>query len=225
MVDAGIYSPLSVLMIGLGLIEMATIGTVGLILVGSRWAFRVLVLTTAVTLFLAVMRPLDAVGIVGLGLSGLALIWLLGPGPTGMVRQLPAASGPPPKAVIVTLLALSAPLIMGLVPVSANYAVVVFALFSAISAFLYSRTVAGGLLLLRVGIPIVAVGLAIPMSAWHAITALALSAAITFYAWSSDVAVAFRPLVEKGTTYAIPPELAPREILESARIDEQGHPI
>lgn len=225
MIDPGIYGSLSVLLIGLGLIEMATVGTIGLILVGGRWAFRVLLATTAATFAIAVIRPLDAFGIVGLAISALALIWLLGPGSTGMVRQLPAASGPPPRAVLVTLLALSAPLTMGLVPEEANYSVVAFALFTALCAFLYSRTVTGGLLLLRIGVPAVALGLAIPMPALHAIAALVLAVVVSFYAWSSDVAVAFRPLIEKGTTYAIPPELAPREILEGARIDERGQPI
>lgn len=225
MADPGIYAPLSVLLIGIGLIELATVGTVGLILVGARWALRVLVITTAVTFIIALTRPLDALSLAGLVVSALALIWLLGPGSTGMVRQLPAASGPPAKAVVVTLLALSAPLALGLVPAVANYAAVGFALFSVVSGFLYSRTVYGGLLLLRVGMPVAALALALPMGASHALVAIIMAMLVAIYAWSSQAAVAFRPLIEKGTTYAIPPELAPREILEGARIDEQGRPI
>jgi hypothetical protein len=225
MVDPGIYSPLSVLLIGLGLIELATIGTVGMVLVGGRWARRVLLLTTMLTFALALLRPVDLITVVGLAISALALVTLFIPGVLGMVRKLPAASGPPEKAVLVTLVGLSAPLVLGVVPEAANYAVVAYTLFVNLSAFLYARTVTGGLTLLRVGVPAAAVLLALPMPLLHATVGAALAALIAAYAWSTDVAVAFHPLIEKGTTYAIPPELAPREILEGARLDEKGHSI
>lgn len=222
MIDSGVYSPLSVLLIGLGLITLTTIGTVGLVLVGGRWAYRLLVTMVGVTLIIALARPIDGIGIAGLLLSGLALIALLGPGSGRLVRKLPAASGPPTRAVIATLLGLSAPLVLGLIPAEPNGWVLLFALSTPMFSFLYSRTIPGGLVLMRFGVGLLALVTA-PLMPWpHATASLALAAAIAIVSWSSDVAVAFRPLLEKGTTYAIPPELTPAEILDGAGIDNRG---
>jgi hypothetical protein len=51
-------------------------------------------------------------------------------------------------------------------------------------------------------------------------TAIAVAVAIT--AWSRAVKASYHPPREVGTTYRIPPELAPREILDAAQIDEKG---
>jgi hypothetical protein len=94
-----------------------------------------------------------------------------------------------------------------------------------LAALLYSRTIPGGLAALRFGLIAVSLALAAVMPIPHAVVAVLVSAAICATAWSPDVAIAFRPLVEKGTSYAIPPELAPKEILDSAGIDEKGRAI
>jgi len=225
MVDPGIFSPLSVLLLGLGIISLTTIGTVGLILVGAKWAQRLLAATTTVTLYIALSRPIDVFSVVGLILTGASFVALYGPGSSRLVRKLPADSGPPARAVIVTLLGLSAPLLLGLVPAQPNVWVVVFAVVAPFCSFVYSRTIAGGLAMLRTGIPVVGLVLAPFMPVPHAIVSVVLAVSIGVLAWSKDVAIAFHPLIEKGTTYAIPPELAPAEILDGARIDERGKPL
>ena len=221
-VDPGIYTPFSVLMIGLGLITLSTIGTVGLVLVGARWAHRLLVAMVAVTLIVALARPIDGVAIVGLVLSGTALVALFTPASARLIRKLPVASGPPARAVVVTLLALSTPLVLGLIPDEPNGWVLLFAFSAPLFAFLYSRTVPGGLALMRFGVPLTALVFAPLMPLPHAVVSLVMGAAITIVSWTNDVDVAFGPLLERGTTYAIPPELAPSEILDGAGIDKQG---
>ena len=43
-------------------------------------------------------------------------------------------------------------------------------------------------------------------------------------AWHPSLKVAFDPPTESGSTYAIPPELAPQDILDAAQIDDHGKP-
>jgi hypothetical protein len=225
MIDHGPYEPMSVLLIGFGWLLLATVGTVGLVLVGGPWAFYTLLLTLGTTLWVATLVPLNAWTVAGLSASSAALILMLSPTRDRLVRKLPSASGPPPRSVIVTMAALALPLALGLIPSSPNSWVLVMAACGPISAFLYSRTIPGGLASMRFGLMAVALPASALMPLPHSVTVLAICVSITAIAWSADVAVAFRPLIEKGSTYAIPPELAPKEILDGAGIDEKGRPV
>jgi hypothetical protein len=221
----GPYEPTSVLLIGSGWLLLAAVGTVGLVLVGGRWALYTILMTLGTTFWVATLVPLNGWTVAGLASSSAALVLLLSPRQDRLVRKLPSASGPPPRSVIVTVAALGLPLALGLIPVNPNYWVLAMAACGPVSAFLYSRTIPGGLALMRFGLLAVALPASVLMPLPHSLTAVAICAFITAIAWSPDVAVAFRPLIEKGSTYAIPPELAPKEILDGARIDEKGRPV
>lgn len=222
MVDPGPYHQSSVLLTGLGWLLLSTVATVGLVLVGGRWALRTLVVVLGTTLWVGTVIPLSGWSMAGLGASAAGLILLLSPRQHRLVRKLPSASGPPARSVIVTLGALGMPLALGLIPADPNAWVIVMGACGPLAALLYSRTLPGGLSALRFGMITASLALAVLMPLPHAIIAFLVSAAITVIAWSPDVAVAFRPLIEKGTSYAIPPELAPKEILDRAGIDERG---
>ena len=225
MLDPGPYHPNSVLLTGIGWLVLTTVATVGLVLVGGRWALRTLVVVLGTTLWVGAVIPLSAWAMGGLGASAAGLILLLSPRRHRLVRKLPSAGGPPNRSVIVTLAALGLPLALGLIPADPNAWVIVMGACGPLAALLYSRTIPGGLAALRFGLIAVSLALAAVMPLPHAVVAVLVSAAIAATAWSSDVAVAFRPLIEKGTSYAIPPELAPKEILDSAGIDEKGRAI
>lgn len=225
LVDPGDYAPGSVSLIGVGSLLLATIGTVGLVLVGGRWARWTLVSVLGASLVISLFRPLDVLGLVSLTATAVGLIVLLSPGAARGVRQRAAAAGPPAKAVLAMLYALAIPLALGLIPVEPNVWVLVFAAAGPVATYLYSRTIPGGLAALRFGLPILAVVTAFSMPVAHAVTALATAGLTTALAWSADVAIAFRPLVRRGSSYAIPPELVPREILDGARIDDRGKPV
>ncbi|MDH3464227.1 MAG: hypothetical protein OEM32_11455 [Acidimicrobiia bacterium] len=225
MVDRGPYGSNSVLLIGIGWLVLATVGTVGLVLAGGRWARRLLLALLASTLVPALLRQFDTAWLVAEVATVLAVIALLSARIRRRVRQLSSAVGPPPKAVVAALIPLSLPLWLGLMPREANGWVLAVALAGVGASFLYSRTIPGGLVSLRFGLPLITLALAVPAGLTHWLTALAVVGAGTVVAWHNDVAVAFRPLVEQGTTYAIPPELAPREILDRAGIDEQGRRV
>ena len=55
-----------------------------------------------------------------------------------------------------------------------------------------------------------------------AILSVALGLIVLIIAWHPSVKVAFHLPTESGSSYSIPPELAPQEILDAARIDDTG---
>ncbi len=225
MVDPGPYHPNSVLLMGLGWLLLSTVATVGLVLVGGRWALRTLIVVMGTTLGVGTVIPLSPWSMAGLGATALGLVLLLSPRQHRLVRKLPSASGPPARSVIVTLAALGLPLALGLIPAEANAWVIAMGACGPLAALLYSRTIPGGLAAMRFGLITASLALAALMPLPHALVSVLVAAAITATAWSSDVAVAFRPLIEKGTSYAIPPELAPKEVLDRAGIDERGQTL
>lgn len=225
MVDPGSYKPSSVLILGIGWLIVGTVATVGMVLAGGRWTQRALVALMGTTLLVGLARPVDAWSIVGFALSAAGLAALFSPQLERGMRKLVSADGPPTKAVILVLLTLSYPLALGLIPVPTNGWVTIVALLGPAIAYAYSRVIRGGLASIRFVLPTVGLALAYPMGLPHGAAVVALSVAVATLAWSKEVALAFRPPVEKGTSYPIPPELAPTEILDGARIDESGRRI
>lgn len=221
-VDPGGLATGQVLLLGMGWVLLAGVATVGLTLVASRWSHRTLVGTGVIGFYVALLRPLDVFSLLGLALTAGALTVLLTPHLGVKVRRLPAADGPPGRAVVAAMVPLSLPLVLGLAPYRSNGWVLLGALLGPAAAFLYAKTIPGGLLALRVGLPLVMLLLAVPMGLPHGLIAMTVVVVGAVFAWGHDAAVAFHPLSQPGTSYAIPPELAPREILEQAGIDETG---
>jgi hypothetical protein len=60
------------------------------------------------------------------------------------------------------------------------------------------------------------------MGSWGGFTSAALGVLVAALAWDSSVRTAFHPPREAGSAYPIPPELAPKEILDEAGIDDRG---
>jgi hypothetical protein len=105
-----------------------------------------------------------------------------------------------------------------------SWATLVTGLSAPVAALWYARVLPGGLPMVRVLWPGLAFGLAItqaPVPGWVSAVGGALVAVI---AWHPSVKIAFHPPRETGTRLPIPPELAPREILEAADLDEWGKP-
>ncbi|MFZ0014976.1 MAG: hypothetical protein WAL25_12775, partial [Acidimicrobiia bacterium] len=225
MIQPSPLEPVPALLTGLGLLGMSTVATVGMIVVHGRWAHRLGVLTMAFTMVLAVIRPIDFIWFIALALSTAAIVALLSPPVMGGIRRLPSASGPPPRAVTPPLLLLMAPVLLGLVGNGAQpWALLVVGLSAPSVALLYSRVVPGGLLGIRLIWPLLALGLT-PWMGWLAgSVSAALAIAVAATSWHQSVRASYHPPQEAGTTFAIPPELAPTEILDAAQIDERGRP-
>lgn len=222
-VESDPFEAAPTVLIGVGLVVMATVATVGLIVVGGRWAHRLGLATMLFTVVLAVIRDIDFMWWMGTVTTALGLIALLSPTVTSSIRKLPAASGPPPRAIAPALILLGVPAVLGLVGNAAEpWALLVVGLIAPNAAFLYSRVVPGGLLAIRLIWPLMTLALT-PWLGWVAgSTAAVLAAAVAVSAWDASVKASYHPPRETGTSYRIPPELAPREVLDAADIDERG---
>ncbi len=224
-VDPGPLAPWSVFLVGFGLMTTATVAVVGMIIVGGRWARRTGLASILAGLLIAVARPVDTLWVVAVVVSVLAWVVLFLPSVNERIRKLPSASGPPPRAVLVPLVLVATPFTIGLAAWdSPTVATVVVGLSAPVAALWYSRVLPGGLYAVRIVWPLLALALAflqpLPVALVSALTAIF----ILVLAWSRDVEIAFHPPREKGHVFPIPPELAPKEILDAAQIDERGRP-
>lgn len=222
-VDPGPLEWAPALLYGVGLLAMATVATVGMVVVGGRWAHRLGLVSIGFGLALALIRPIDVWWVFAVGLTGLATVALLSPGLTGGIRRLPSASGPPPRAIAPPLILLAAPCVLGLAGNEATpWALLVVGLSAPSFAFAYSRVIPGGLLGVRLVWPVMTLALSPLLGLWGGITAAVLAVVVGGASWHRAVKASYHPPVEAGTTFPIPPELAPREVLDAADIDDTG---
>ena len=224
-VDGGPLARGSVLLIVTGLLAPATVGMVGVTVTGGRWAHRTLLLVVAAMLLLAVVRPIDALWVIALAVSVLSGIALFSRPLTAGLRKLPAAGGLPARAVLLPLVLIGLPFPLGVAAWSEmSPGTLIVGLTAPIAALWFARVFPGGLYVVRVIWPIVAVGFAFTQWLAPAIVCVVFGIAVAVLAWHPSVAVAFHPPREVGSVYPIPPELAPREVLDSADLDEHGRP-
>ncbi len=220
-VDPGPFPPWpSVLLIGIGLLAMATVSTTGLVVLGARWAMRLAWLVLAACAGIAAARPIDPVWWVALVVTVLAGAGLFTI--QDRTRKLPSATGPPVRAVILPLVLLYSPLILGLTSSGAPWAVTTVAAAAMAGAFLYARVVWGGLAFARIGFPVVALAATPFLEAPALIASLGIALVVAVLAWHPSVKAAFHPPRTPGSTFPIPPELAPGDILDAAGIDQRG---
>lgn len=223
LVDGSPWSTAPLSLIVIGMLASATVATVGMIVVGGRWSHRLGLGVIAMTAVIAVLRPIDPIWLVATVVSAGTLLALLSPSVTGSIRTLPSASGPPPRAIAPALILLVTPAVLGFVGNEATaWALLLVGLTAPSAAFLYSRVIPGGLLAIRLLWPALALALT-PLLGWVAGTVTAVIAlAVAVTAWDRSAKSSYHPPREVGTSYPIPPELAPPEILDAAQIDERG---
>lgn len=225
-VDGGPWDPSGTLLIGVGLLVTATVATIGMIVGGGRWAHRTAVGSIGLTLVVASLRDVDVVWWIGVTVSVLALVAMFSRQLTSGIRKLPAATGPPPRAIAPALVLLFVPTLIGFVSGDSEpWAILVVGLSALVFAFLYTRVVFGGLVGIRVLWPLLAISVS-PWMGWLAgSVSVVLGVGVAVLAWHPATKASFHPPLESGTTFPIPPELAPSEILDAAQIDDQGRPI
>lgn len=215
----------SVLLMGVGLLMGGVVSVVGLVVSGGRWARRLGFAVLAACVLVALIRPLDFAWAVSLLFTALGIVALYLPGVTDQVRKLPAATGPPARAVMAPLLLLSVPFLIGLSSTgTTGWPELVVGLAAPLAAFLYARVLPGGLWAVRIIWPLAAVALAWPMGVPAGVVSLVLGLAVAMITWDWSVKVAFSPPRQVGSTYPIPPELTPPEILDAAQLDDRGRP-
>jgi hypothetical protein len=215
----------SVLLMGVGLLIGGVVSVVGLVVSGGRWARRLGFALMAACALIALIRPFDGVWGVAMLLTAFALVALNLPGVTDRVRRLPGATGPPARAIITSLLLLAAPFLIGASSTqTTGWPELTVGLSAPLAAFLYARVIPGGLWAVRLLWPLAATALAWPMGLPASATSLLLGVAVAVVAWDPSVKVAFSPPRQVGSTYPIPPELTPPDILDAAQLDDRGRP-
>lgn len=223
LVDGGPYDDLSVFLIGFGLLTLAALGSVGMLLVGGRWARRSALAALTATIPLALVREIDPLWVAGVLASATAVAALLTSTLKDGIRKLPAAAGPPERAVLLTLALMAVPLFLGLFSWDgANVGTLVVGMIAPAAAFWYARVLPGGYYIARYAWPLLALGLAFTQQLIPALASAAAAVTVSVIAADGSVRVAFYPPRERGTAYPIPPELTPKEILDAADVDDRG---
>ena len=226
LVDPGPFPQSSTLLIGVGLLAITTTAVVGLVVTGARWAHRLAIGSVAGTLAVAIVRPIDTIWWLGLVLSAGAAAALFLPSVTAGVRKLPSADGPPPAAVIPPLALLASPLLVGLFSSDKSaLAALVVGLSAPLFAYLYARVMPGGLWGVRLLWPLLALGLSPALGVPAGVVTALLAVVIAGFAWRPEVKASYHPPREVGSTFPVPPEMTPPEVLDAAHIDEKGRPL
>lgn len=223
--EPGPFAPGSILMIGVGLLATSSVAVVGMVLTGGRWARRAALVVVGLTALVAAARPIDPIWVVATAGTAVAAASLFSGAVTSGIRKLPAAAGPPERAVLVPVILLLVPFLLGLVSWDeAPVPTLIVALTAPVAALWYTRVLPGGLFSVRALWPGLAIGLAVTQTVAPGAVSLLSGVTVALMSWHPSVKVAFHPPREKGTAVAIPPELAPREILDAADLDEKGRP-
>ena len=225
LVDPGPLAPGSVLLIGIGLLGVASVAVVGIIVTGGTWARRTALVVVALTATIAVIRPIDPLWAIALAATAVAGVAVSSDSVTRSTRKLPAAAGLPARAVLVPLLLVGFPFVFGLAAWDEPTAgTMVVGISAPIAALWYARVLPGGLAAVRLLWPALAVGLSITDGLVPGALSLSGGLLVAVLAWHPSVKHAFHPPRQVGTSFPIPPELAPKAVLDAAKLDERGRP-
>lgn len=212
-------------LIAVDLLVLTAVALAGMLVAGGRWARRLAVAVAGAGAALAVALPADGLWTAALAFSAGAVVGLVGTGMKGVVRERPAAAGPPTAAVVLPLVLLTVPGLVGTSrPDGLGSADWTVAAVAVLTAGVYAKAAPGALLLSRVVAPVALVAGGILGGLPGGAVAVAAGVAVAAVAWTPAVRVAVRPLVEPGSRVLIPAELTPAEILDAAGLDERGRP-
>ncbi len=195
----------------------------GMVVSRSRWARRTALAVTAGHAALAVIWPVNnwwaAAAILSVGTA----LAVGGPWLNGIVRSLPAASGPPSRAVLIPLFLISVPFLLGVAGADGVWALLAW-LGALLTAFWFIRALPAALVLVRVAWPLLALACSWPLGLPSGAVLATCGVILAVLSWHGSVTTAVRPLVRRGSIVPIPPELAPKDVLDAAKLDERGRP-
>jgi len=215
------HPPTAVVLMAVSLWVATVASIAGMLISRSHWARRLGLALSLGHAAIASIAPVDPWWWVGAALSMAGAVSVAGPWLKGYVRSLPAAAGPPARAVVIPILLVGTPFLVGLAGGDHGTAALVGG-GALLAAFWFVRTLPAALMVVRVVWPLAALAGGWFMG-WPAGTvAAAMGLAVATLAWDSSVTRAVVPLVERGSVVPIPPELTPREILDAANLDEKG---
>lgn len=223
-VGAGDHSGVAVVLIAVSLWAATVVSLTGMLVARARWARRFGLAVTAGHGVVAVITSPGILWGVALAASAITAVSVAGPWLDGIVRGRPSASGPPSRVVLIALFLLGVPFGLGATG-AAELPALVVGLSALAACFWFVRALPGALFVVRIVWPLLAVGLAYPMGYAAAAVAVFAGIAVGTLAWHPTVRNSLHPLVESGSRVPIPPELAPRDVLDAAEIDDRGRPL
>jgi hypothetical protein len=205
--------------IAAGLLITASVAVVAMMIDNSRLGYWVGVSALGLMLIVAGLQRLDAFWVIAISSTALGAVLMADRRLGGWIRIEGPVAPVPQRATALALVLLGAPIATALSLVGpSGSAIVWLALASWGFLFVYVRRLPGAVGLVRIGLPILIGGsvfLELPGAAiWAALMVLA-----SILAWTKAVRLAVRPLVERGSRVAIPPELISDEIKRAAGID------
>jgi hypothetical protein len=209
------------------LLIVTLVAIIGLVVAKAIWARRFSMVVIGLTGLMALLLPISNYWVIALLLSGLAVVAVTGPYLDDYL-QPPETGGPPPKSVVLLLLLLTLPGVTAFLsgsPLSAAAWAVVIG--SPIVAWAYGKAMPVGLWAARTAIPALGIAASWGLAWWAIVLLVATMGAEAWLAWSKEVGSAVsgpdRPPGARGLP--IPPELAPREVLAAAGLDDHGRRI
>lgn len=213
-------------MVGIGHLLLTAVTIVGALVGAARWSLGLGLGLTVVSAALAIAHPVGPAWVVLVGLTALAAGGLIATGLRGTIRLRPRADGPPARATALPLALLGVPLVVGVVQPGGVDAVdwLVVALSAAIAVW-YSQALPGSLWVARFGSPALVGVSAVAVDVPAALPVMAVFIGISALAWTTDARIAVQPLAEPGKAISIPAELAPRDVLDAAGLDDRGRPM
>jgi hypothetical protein len=206
-----------------GFVVVTLVAVAGILLARGRWARHLGILVAGTWIVIGTIIDTEW-GLVVIGIAAVGLAATLGPWLGRWLRRLPTAAGAPPAAVIVLLTLLLTPSAMALAaPDGIAAAVWGFSAWSCLLALALARIMAGSLTAARLLHPAAGVATAIAVGMPAVVPALGSAAVVAVLCWRRDVALAIAPIVPSPPeVLRLPPELAPRSVLEAAGADESG---
>lgn len=215
------HPPTAVVLMAASLWVVTLASIAGMLISRSHWARRLGLALTFGHAAIALIAPVDPGWWVGGALTMAAAVSVAGPWLNGYVRALPAAAGPPARAVVVPILLVGTPFAVGLAGGDGIAAALVGGVALG-AAFWFIRALPAALMVVRVVWPLTGLVGGAFMGWPRGMVAAAMGLAVAIVAWDSSVTRAVVPLVERGSVVPIPPELTPKEILDAANLDDKG---
>ena len=217
------YAASSGFVLSAALVLSVTVAVAAIVAGASKWGHRLAMGSAMSMIALGAIIPLAVPTVIAMVLAGLALIGLNASGIASLVRQRPPADGPPAKAVVLSVAMLTSPILWAVMSpdgLSAAALIATVVIWSALA--FYARAVPGALLVARYISPAALMVLAILDGTFTGALIGSTAVGLAALAWTVDARIAVNPLAEPGTTVLIPPELAPRDILDAAGLDDRG---
>ena len=217
------YAVSSGFLLSAALIFSVTVALVAMVAGASRWGHRLGLGLSGAMIALGAIVPLSPVTVTAMVLAAVGLVGLNASGVSSMIRQRPAADGPPARAVMLSVAMLTVPILWAVIsPTGATAAAIIAVVATWMALIIYARAMPGALLVVRYLLPVTLLGLAFVDGTVTGVTIGLTAVGLAGLAWTDDARIAVHPLSEPGTIVPIPPELAPRDILDAAGIDDRG---